>query len=185
MSSSAATRTAVELADDGGPPWRCGVGLVVLNAAGETLFCQRAPTQAGEQGWQWPQGGRDEGESPLAAAWRELYEEVGLTAESADLVAQLPIRTEYLWPDYVLAAHRAKDGPDYVQKYRGQKHDWFVFRLKDATDAAFSLDHHAEVEFVATRWVAAEVAAAETHGFRKAVYRTVCAALGSLSGTTR
>ena len=177
------SKTAIELADDGGAPWRCGVGLVVLNDQNETLFCQRAPALGGEQGWQWPQGGRNEGEEPLAAAWRELYEEVGLTPDSAELVAQLPIRTEYIWPDYVIAMHKAQDGPAYVQKYRGQKHDWFIFRLKGeaaAGSAAFSLDHHAEVEFVATRWTPAAVAAAETHTFRRESYRAVVVALAEI-----
>lgn len=165
-------RTATEPSDDNGPPWRSGVGLIILNDKNETLLCKRADGN----GWQWPQGGRDEGETALEAAWRELYEEVGITPDNADLLGQLPNRTEYDFPDYILARHRVADGANYVQKYRGQRHDWFVFRLTGG-DSAIQLDHHHEVEFSGWRWDGAAEAGDIATDFKKPAYRQAIAML--------
>ena len=66
-----------EVLSDGGPilPLRPCVGIMVLNGAGLVLVCQRKD-QSGDT-WQMPQGGIDNGESPRAAALRELEEEIG------------------------------------------------------------------------------------------------------------
>ena len=171
------SRTATEPSDMPGPPWRSGVGLIILNGRNETLLCQSRL----HGGWQWPQGGRDDGETALEAAWRELYEEVGLTPAAATLLAQLPARTEYDFPDYLLARHRREDGPGYVQKYRGQRHDWFVFRLTGG-DSAITLDLHHEVEFSAFRWTSAADAAAVSVDFKRPAYDSAVAMLDELLG---
>src|SRR5206468_5874390 len=56
-------------------PYRLGVGIMLLNPHGRVLVAQRLdmPSDA----WQMPQGGVDENEDPLAAAWREMREEMG------------------------------------------------------------------------------------------------------------
>ncbi|MGH6959540.1 MAG: RNA pyrophosphohydrolase, partial [Dongiaceae bacterium] len=68
-------------------PYRRGVGIMLLNPRGEVFVARRIdmPSDA----WQMPQGGIDEGETPEAAAWREMAEETGtsraeLLAESRD-----------------------------------------------------------------------------------------------------
>ena len=63
--------------DDG---FRANVGIVICNAQSEVLWARRA----GQGGWQFPQGGILEDESPLQAMYRELREEVGL--EPGDFV---------------------------------------------------------------------------------------------------
>ena len=56
-------------------PYRPCVGIMLLNAQGKVFVAQRIdmPSKA----WQMPQGGIDEGETPLEAAKRELLEETG------------------------------------------------------------------------------------------------------------
>jgi len=54
--------------------YRKNVGLIVLNKKNQLLVCRRK----GKQTWQFPQGGIDAGESAMKAAYRELYEEVGI-----------------------------------------------------------------------------------------------------------
>ena len=57
--------------------YRKNVGLIVLNQENQLLVCRRKDQQT----WQFPQGGIDTGESPRAAAYRELFEEVGIKQE--------------------------------------------------------------------------------------------------------
>ena len=56
------------------PGYRLNVGIIVINDNGKLLLCKRKKIDS----WQFPQGGIDFGESPLKAAKRELYEEVGI-----------------------------------------------------------------------------------------------------------
>jgi len=65
------------------PGYRLNVGLVVINNKGELLLCKRKNINS----WQFPQGGIDFGESPLKAAKRELYEEVGIKKDDVKLIS--------------------------------------------------------------------------------------------------
>ena len=57
--------------DDG---FRANVGIILSNCDGEVFWGKRI----GQTSWQFPQGGIDEGETPLEAMFRELHEETGL-----------------------------------------------------------------------------------------------------------
>ena len=61
--------------DDG---YRANVGIVICNPEGKVFFAKRRY----QSGWQFPQGGIIEGESPKKAMWRELLEETGLKKEN-------------------------------------------------------------------------------------------------------
>ena len=60
--------------------FRANVGIILVNAENKLLLGGRV----GAKGWQFPQGGIDEGEAPEEAMYRELREEVGL--EPGDVV---------------------------------------------------------------------------------------------------
>lgn len=62
-----------------------GVAIVVHDSAGRLLFVRS--TQSGE--WGIPAGGIELGESPLAAARRELWEESGIDCDDLALAAAL------------------------------------------------------------------------------------------------
>ena len=58
-------------------PLRSGVGIVVLNQKNEIFVARRIDNP--KNFWQMPQGGIDEGEDFLSAAYRELKEETSIT----------------------------------------------------------------------------------------------------------
>ena len=62
--------------------YRKNVGLIVLNLKNELLVCRRKDQKT----WQFPQGGIDSGESPRVAAYRELFEEVGIKQKDVKII---------------------------------------------------------------------------------------------------
>ena len=65
------------------PGYRLNVGVIVVNHKGKLLLCKRKQSN----NWQFPQGGIDSGEEPESAAYRELYEEVGINKDSVKTLA--------------------------------------------------------------------------------------------------
>jgi 8-oxo-dGTP pyrophosphatase MutT (NUDIX family) len=57
---------------------------MVANDHGQLLWARRI---GGQNGWQFPQGGINEGESPEGALYRELEEEVGLNSDNVEVLA--------------------------------------------------------------------------------------------------
>ena len=54
--------------------YRPNVGIIIANTKGKLLYCKRRRSN----NWQFPQGGIDRNETPEQAAFRELFEEVGI-----------------------------------------------------------------------------------------------------------
>ena len=63
-------------------PSAVSCGTLVRNASGQLLLCHVTNTAK----WDVPKGMRDEGETSLAAAMRELYEEAGIGFEAERFV---------------------------------------------------------------------------------------------------
>ena len=99
-------------------PLRSGVGIVVLNKDNKIFVAQRIDNQ--KNFWQMPQGGVDEGENYLTAAYRELEEETSI--KNVDLIKELDGLISYELPKNLL-------GVLWKGKYRGQEQKWFVMRF--------------------------------------------------------
>lgn len=125
-------------------PYRPCAGVMLINAHGKVFVGQRLDSTI--EAWQMPQGGIDPGEAPLAAAYRELWEETGVTREHVELVAQAGEELHYDLPDDLV-------GKVWNGKWRGQRQRWFLFRLT-AGDEAIDIAT-AEPEFRAWRWIEA------------------------------
>ena len=142
----------------GSAQFRAGVIVVVRRADGAVLAFERAAPRGA---WQLPQGGIEEGESPLQAAWRELGEETGLGPSDVRHVHELESWTVQAWPEGVQRGRRL-----------GQVHRWFVFEAPD--DVVPVPDGH---EFVDWRWVEPAWLVDHVVEFKRSSYR---AALGEL-----
>ena len=101
-----------------GLPLRSGVGIAVLNKDNKVFVAKRIDNQ--KNFWQMPQGGVDEGEDDLTAAYRELEEETSI--KNVDLIKELDGLISYELPENLL-------GVIWKGKYKGQEQKWFVMRF--------------------------------------------------------
>jgi len=150
-------------------PYRDCVGILVFNSQGQVWLGRRLLGEMDENAgasklWQLPQGGIDHGESPLAAAKRELYEETGIT--SVELLDEIAEWLDYEVPDAVLG--RALKG-----KYRGQRQKWFAFRFTGYEEeiAINPPPHGNETEFDAWAWVDLETLPDKVVSFKLHIYQ--------------
>jgi putative (di)nucleoside polyphosphate hydrolase len=79
-------------------PLRIGVGIVLLNKENKVFVGKRIDNP--NNFWQMPQGGVNENEDYLSAAFRELKEETSI--KSVDLIKEIDGVTTYELPDDLL-----------------------------------------------------------------------------------
>jgi putative (di)nucleoside polyphosphate hydrolase len=118
--------------------FRAGVGILIRNRHGEVLAFERA-SQPGA--WQAPQGGIDEGERPVDAVARELFEETGLSWDQVSLVDEHPEWLSYQLPE---EARSTKTGV-------GQTQRWFLVEYRGDRPVTDLLG--ASGEFSTARWM--------------------------------
>ena len=99
-------------------PLRVGVGIIVLNKNNKVFVAKRIDNS--KNFWQMPQGGVDEGEDFLKAAYRELEEETSI--KSVELIRELDGTITYELPNHLL-------GIIWRGKFRGQKQKWFLMKF--------------------------------------------------------
>lgn len=140
--------------------FRANVGIMLANDQGQLLWARRI----GQDSWQFPQGGISEGESPEEALYRELEEEVGLTADAVAIQAVTRGWLRYRLPQRYI---RKNQTPQCI----GQKQKWFLLRML-ADDTAVRMDAHATPEFDHWRWVSYWYPLSQVISFKKEVYRS-------------
>ncbi len=140
--------------------YRANVGIIISNANGQLLWARRV---GGADAWQFPQGGVDDGESPEEAMYRELYEEVGLSADQVKIVAVTNGWLNYKLPKQFIREHQS---PVCI----GQKQKWFLLKLL-ADDSAIVFDKTQSVEFDDWCWVSYWYPLDQVIDFKREVYR--------------
>jgi putative (di)nucleoside polyphosphate hydrolase len=133
---------------------------MLANDRGQVLWARRV---GGQDAWQFPQGGINDGESTEEALYRELEEEVGLKSESVDVLA-----STRGWLRYRLPKRFVRRGQSPV--CIGQKQKWYLLRMLD-DDAAVRLDLNHKPEFDHWQWVSYWYPLDQVVPFKKEVYR--------------
>ena len=138
-------------------PLRKGVGIVLLNNKNKVFVAKRIDNP--KNFWQMPQGGVDEGEDFLIAAYRELNEETSI--KSVQLIKELDGTTTYELPDHLL-------GIIWKGKFRGQKQKWYIVKFLGNDDEINLNTKHPE--FIEWKWINYNLLTDVIVDFKKKVY---------------
>ena len=152
-----------------GLPYRAGVGVMLLNDRDEVFVGQRLDSTL--EAWQMPQGGIDDGEDPLEAAFRELEEETGVRRHLAEIIAASRDWLCYDLPDDLI-------GKIWNGQYCGQRQMWYAIRFL-GRDTDVNL-HTAHPEFRAWMWAPARDHPNLIVPFKRDLYTTVLAEFADL-----
>ena len=146
-------------------PYRPCVGIMVINRKGRVFIGKRrgGPEHVdATHSWQMPQGGVDDRETPVEAACRELWEEVGTT--KALLLRESPKWLVYEVPEALRPAH-------WKGRWHGQAQKWFALAFT-GRDADIDIDAH-DREFDAWQWMSAREMLDYIVPFKRPVYEAV------------
>ncbi len=148
--------------------YRPNVGVVLFNRRGEVFLGRRIGDFAdlGEDKdahrWQFPQGGVDQREDIVDAAFRELKEETGVS--SARLLALTPGWLVYDFP----RGYKKKN-------WRGQRQKWAAM-LFEGDEREINLEADDHQEFDGWRWGALEETPSLIVPFKRKVYEELTTA---------
>ena len=139
--------------------FRANVAMVISDGCGKVFWAKRL----GQQAWQFPQGGVNDGESAEQALYRELYEEVGLESTDVKIIQRTKKWLRYQIP---VQMQRKNSIPLCI----GQKQKWFYLELTG--DAAkVKLNATGTPEFDAWEWVNYWYPIDSVVSFKRNVYR--------------
>lgn len=177
-------RPMTRLADDppanepGEAAYRPCVGIALFDRRGHVLVGRRRGVpEPYDHAWQMPQGGIDAGETPYAAALRELYEETNVAARSVTRLAETADWLSYdLPPEIVKKSWRGR--------YRGQTQKWVALGFtgdESEIDIARPGGGRCRPEFDAWRWEPLHETPALVVPFKRHVYDLVVAEFAPFS----
>ena len=141
-------------------PLRSGVGIIVLNEKNKVFVAKRIDNS--KNFWQMPQGGINDGEDLLSAAYRELAEETSI--KSVELIKEIDGTMTYLLPNHLL-------GIIWKGKYKGQKQKWFLMKF---TGDEKEIDIKTKnPEFLDWKWIDLEQITEVVVDFKLHVYKKI------------
>ena len=141
--------------------YRKNVGLIVLDQNNQLLICRRK----GKKTWQFPQGGIDAGESHIRAAYRELFEEVGIKKKQVRVMQKSNHWYYYDLPE------KYQPRPKSLKNFKGQIQKWYMF--KASAELEINLLNEIPQEFVEYKWSTYWHSLASVVPFKRDVYRSV------------
>ena len=139
-------------------PLRNGVGIVLLNNKNKIFVAKRIDNP--KNFWQMPQGGVNEGEDFLSAAYRELEEETSI--KNVKLIKEIEGTMTYELPDHLL-------GIIWKGKFKGQKQNWFLMRFL-GNDNEINIKTH-NPEFLDWKWIELDMLTKIVVDFKLQVYK--------------
>ena len=141
-------------------PLRKGVGVVLLNKENKIFVAKRIDNP--KNFWQMPQGGVDENEDYLSAAFRELKEETSI--QSVELIKEIDDMTSYELPNHLL-------GIIWKGRYRGQKQKWFLMKF-NGKESEINLNT-THPEFLDWKWIVINKITETVVKFKLNVYKKI------------
>ena len=141
-------------------PLRNGVGIIVLNKDNKIFVAKRIDNP--KNYWQMPQGGIDDGEDFLSAAYRELEEETSI--KKVKLIKEIDGITTYMLPKHLL-------GIIWKGKYKGQKQKWFLMRYL-GNDEEININTNTP-EFIEWKWIELDKITDVVVDFKLGVYKEI------------
>ena len=141
-------------------PFRSGVGIAVLNKDNKIFVAKRIDNP--KNFWQMPQGGVDDGEDYLTAAYRELEEETSI--KEVEVIKELDELITYELPKKLL-------GIIWNGKYRGQEQKWFLMRFL-GKDSDINIKTK-NPEFCEWKWIEIDNLTDQVVNFKLHVYESV------------
>ena len=141
--------------------YRPNVAIVILSQKGDLLWCRRK----NHDGWQFPQGGIDSGESPEEAIIRETKEEVGLNSEDFKIIYE-----NKEWINYEVPKARRSSYFFQKKKFLGQSQKWFLAELK-CDESKIDLNSSQPAEFDDWIWTKYWYPLGATVTFKSEAYR--------------
>ena len=139
--------------------YRRNVGLMLISPDRRIFVGRRIKPR---DSWQMPQGGVDDGETPVEAACRELREEVGSSNA-------LLLRESAGWFSYDVPVEIAQRL--WNSRWRGQAQKWFALAFT-GRDADIDIAAH-DQEFDAWQWMSAGEMLERIIPFKRATYVAV------------
>ena len=140
--------------------FRPNVGIILCNGEGKLFWAKRI----GQDAWQFPQGGIDEGETSEIALYRELFEETGLKKDKVEIIDISKKWLVYHIPHVFQRSNK---------KYDGAMQKWFLLRFigEDIDDINLNATEHAE--FDAWKWSDKKTAIKSVIKFKRKVYESI------------
>jgi len=141
--------------------YRPNVAAVVLSAdfPNEKKFFL-AKRKGVRRGWQFPQGGIDNGETPQEALLRELKEEIG--TDAVEIIAEYPEWISYDFPNV---------SSDKKYPFKGQNQKYFLVKLKK--EAVIDLNYFDTPEFEEFIYVTEEELFKKARFLKRRAYKEV------------
>lgn len=112
--------------------------------------------------WQFPQGGIDDGESPIDALHRELMEEIG--TNEIEILAEYPQWLKYNFPTGNIQTK--------MYPFKGQRQRYFLVKLKNESKINLATQIP---EFVEYKFVPLENVLLNVVYFKRRIYKQVLA----------
>ena len=140
--------------------YRHSIGFMMIDSKKRVFLGKRCWPKDSPYRFQMPQGGIEEGETPEQALFREMHEEIGLTPDKVDILAE-----SKEWLTYELPKHMRTT-------IDGNKQKWFLLYFKgNSKDFIFTNEKHPE--FCGARWVQPKKVPYLVIPFKRKVYRQV------------
>ena len=143
---------------------RLGVGIVLLNKRNQVFAAKKNTVNTKmisfflKRPWQMPQGGIEDGETPVDAMMRELQEEIG--TNNVEIIAETKDWIEYMLPKQLLRRNYT---------FVGQKQKWFLLKFL-GNDNEINLNTTDHKEFDTWKWMGAQNIIRLSVNFKRSLY---------------